>query len=330
MFIRTLKSICASLVITCPLSSCGPVIDISVDDQVPLVQEDVDIEDNTQVFDVYDDSIPGKHITVTTNQIMTLSDNYAPHPQGGDCWNDYFFQFSTDNNIIRIYDLNEKALIQKLALYKGNKGFVSKCHCNSVCFGSSYYKEGDEFPLLYVSTGYTSDGYSGALVYRVVRNHGLFSFSLVQTIRLPVLKSSWTEFITAGDYCYVCYTTDCIVYKMPLPSVHDGDVILDGSKDAIEVYQFPPQPEQIKISRNQGRLFHNGKLIIPSGVPQVREPSVLLILNLKNRAYEHIFYFPEMGLVKEPESVFIWNNQLCVAFLDQIVSIEFSPDILAQ
>ena len=117
---------------------------------------------------------------------------------------------------------------------------------------------------------------------------------------------------------------------MPLPSVHDGDVILDGSKDAIEVFQFPPQPEKIKSSRNQGRMYYNEKLVIPSGVPQVGEASVLLILDLKKRVYEHIFYFPEMGLVKEPESVFIWDNQLCVAFLDQIVSIEFSPDILAK
>ena len=167
------------------------------------------------------------------------------------------------------------------------------------------------------------------MVYRVTRENDRFSFSLVQTIRLPVLKSSWTEFITAGDYCYVGYSSNYIYYKMRLPSVQEGDVILDGSKDAIEVFQFPPQPEDIKSSRNQGKLFRNGKIIFPSGVPQSREACVLIILDLNTRTYDYIFDFFEMGLFKEPESVFIWNNQLCVAFIDQIVSFEFTPDILA-
>ena len=260
---------------------------------------------------------------------MTLTYDYPPSPQGGACWNDYFFQFTADNGIIWIFNLQEKKRIQKYTLSENNRGFVSNCHCNSVCFGSSYFKEGDEFPLLYVSTGYASNGYTGALVYRINRDKGLFSFSLVQTIRLPVLRSSWTEFIPAGDYCYVCYTSDTVVYKMRLPAVNDGDVILDGSKDAIEVFQFPPQPEEIKSSRNQGRIFHNGKIIYPSGVPQVGEASILFILDLKTRTYEHIFDFPSMGFDKESESIFFWKEKLCVSFVDQIVSFDFTPDIIA-
>lgn len=308
----------------CSLCSCEPIINLSLEDLSP---EDIAIEYKTQEVDDKG-TAPKTKITVTTNQILPITERNSPQKQGGDCWNDYFFQFSTYNSVILIYNLEEKALIQKYSINNNDRGFVSNCHCNSVCFGSSFFEEGDEFPLLYVSTGYASGGYSGALVYRITKENGKFSFSLVQTIRIPILKSSWTEFITAGDYCYVGYTSDAIYYKMLLPSVHDGDVILDGSKDAIEVLQFPPQPEEIKSSRNQGKMFHNGKIIFPSGVPQAREASVLIILDLKTRTYEHIFDFTEMGLLNEPESVFIWKDTLCVAFIDQIVSFEFTPDII--
>ncbi len=284
-----------------------------------------------EVPDYIDDiqeSPSNEHITVETSQLMNLKTGLSPQPQGGDCWGDYFFQFSTNNGVVRIYNLAEKKLVQTYKLSKNDQGFVSNCHCNSVCFGSMYYEEGDTFPLLYVSTGYSSLGFSGALVYRVIQKDGVFKFSLVQTIRLPILNSSWTEFIPAGGVCYICYSSDYVVYKMPLPSVHDGDVIIDGSMNALEIFQFPSQPAFMKGSRNQGRMIHNGTIIFPSGVPQAGEASVLVFLDMDTRTYKHIFDFKELGLNKESESIFIWRDSLCVAFLDQIVSFEFTPNIL--
>ena len=265
-------------------------------------------------------------IVVDTCLVMTLNEKLRPVPQGGDCWGDYLFQFSANNAIVRIYNLAEKRLVQSFLLNKENSGFVKNCHCNSVCFGSFFYEEGDEFPLLYVSTGYSSEGYTGALVYRILKDNHLFSFSLVQTIRLPILDTSWTEFVPAGDICFVSYGN--IVYKIPLPSVHCGDIILDGSKDAIEVFDFYPRPKEMGNSRNQGRLYHNGKFILPSGVPQSGEPSLLIFMDLETKTYEHIFSFPDLNLFGEAESIFFWRDKLCVAFLDQIVSFEFTPNIL--
>lgn len=284
-----------------------------------------------EVPDYIDDiqeSPSDEHITVDTYLLMNLKTGLSPQPQGGDCWGDFFFQFSTNNSVVRIYNLAEKKLIQTYKLSKKDQGFVSNCHCNSVCFGSMYFEEEDTFPLLYVSTGYSSLGYSGALVYRVIQNDELFTLSLVQTIRLPVLNSSWTEFIPSEDVCYVCYSSDYIVYKMPLPSVHDGDVIIDGSMNSLEVFQFPSQPAFMKGSRNQGRMFHNGTIIFPSGVPQAGEASMLVFLDMNTRTYKYIFDFKELGLNRESESIFIWRDTLCVAFLDQIVSFEFTPNIL--
>lgn len=309
-----------------PVSACNPLED-PVFEEIIYINQDQEVQTGNQHDD--EPNVQAQ-IIVKTHQIMTLQDNTNPHSQGGDCWGDYFFQFSKNNAVIRIYNLKDKELIQKFIHKNNGGGFVSNCHCNSVCFGSEYYEEGDEFPLLYVSTGYGNNGYTGALVYRITKEKGLFSFSLVQTLRFPVLKSSWTEFIPAGNVCYVCYTSDYIVYKMPMPSVHDGDVIIDGSKGALEVFQFPPQPQIMKNSRNQGRLYYKGKIVLTSGVPGSREASVLVVLDLETRTYEHIFDFFDMGLNTESESIFFWRDRLCVAFDDQIVSFEFDPDILAQ
>ena len=264
-------------------------------------------------------------VDVEIHPEYTMPRDYNPHPQGGDCWGDYFFQFSNNNSIVRIHNLAEKKYIQELTLSIEDRGFVSNCHCNSVCFGSSYYYDGDEFPLLYVSTGYACDGYTGALVYRVMKENELFTLSLVQTLRFPELDVSWTEFVPAGDECYVCYGKS--IYKMPLPSAHAGDVIIDCSKGPIEVFRIPSPPEIMKGCSNQGKMYHNGKLIFPSGMPP-GQPSVLVFLDLKTRTYEYVFSLTDLGLLQEAESIFIWNGKLCVAFLDQVVSFEFSPDIL--
>lgn len=295
-------------------------------DKVLLIEQDKDAQSeahpSNQPLGHFDEQT-----IVKTQQIMALQSRLTPNPQGGDCWGNFFFQFSNNNSLIRIYNLEEQELIQKYSLDNTNRGFVNNCHCNSVCFGSKYYDENDEIPLLYVSTGYGKDGYTGALVYRVMRTNDRFTFSLVQTIRFPVLDSSWTEFIPADDYCYICYTSNCLVYKMPLPSVHDGDVILDGSKDAIDVYQFPQQPKIMGNSRNQDRMYYNERIVLISGVPQSGEASVLVVLDLETRTYAHVFNFLDMGLSKEPESVFMWKGNLCVAFLNKIVSFEFNPSV---
>ncbi len=240
--------------------------------------------------------------------------------QGGDSWGDYFFQFTGNNSTVRIYDLSTRTLIQTIRMTSSLRGFVPNCHCNSVNFGSEYFEADDVFPLVYVSTGYASNGYTGALVYRITQHNGTFFITLVQTIKFPVDKSSWTEFIPGQDFAYLCYTTERVIYKVPMPRLKDGDIII-SREDAIETYQFSPQPDWMSTSRNQDRLLYQGKIYVISGVPQTGEASVLFILNLKTLERERIVDFKKNGLTKEPESIFIWNGDICVAFVDKIVKL---------
>lgn len=255
--------------------------------------------------------------TIFYEEIMSVS---GGHPQGGDSWGDYFFQFSANNTEVRIYDLATKTLVQTIKITDSLKGFVSKCHCNTVCFGTEYYDVEDIFPLIYVSTGYSSGGYTGALVYRIVQHNGLFFFTLVQTIKFPVGSSSWTEFVPGDGYAFLCYTSERIIYKIPMPKLKDGNMII-GPDSAIETYPFTPQPDWLASSRNQDRMYHQGKIYVISGVPQTGEASVLFVLNLETQERERIIDFKKIGLTSEPESIFIWQGDICVAFVNKIVKL---------
>ena len=253
--------------------------------------------------------------------LMSLGGNLPPQPQGGDCWGDFFFQFSTNNSTVRVYNLLTRKLVYTIKVPLEQIGFVPTCHCNTVCFGSEYYDDKDEFPLIYVSTGNASNGYTGALVYRITRKQYQFDLALVQTLRFPVDKSSWTEFVPAGEYAYLCYTSERIIYKYRMPKLSEGDIILTREL-AEDSFQFAPQPEWMLTSRNQDRLFYNGKIIYITGVPEAGEASAFVILNMETLERETIIDFLSIGLNREPESVFKWRDKICVAFLDQIVILK--------
>ena len=239
--------------------------------------------------------------------------------QGGDCWGDYFFQFVANNSMVRIYDLSLKTLVQTLTIPPSQRGFVPNCHSNTVCFGTEYFSAEDLFPLIYVSTGYAANGYTGALVYRITQHSGIFFITLVQTLKFPVDKSSWTEFVPGDEFAYLCYTSERVIYKVKMPHLKDGDIII-RREDAIETYQFTPQPNWMASSRNQDRIFHQGKILVISGVPP-GEASVLFILNPETRKRERIIDFKKNGLTSESESIFIWRGDICVAFVDRIVKL---------
>ncbi len=256
--------------------------------------------------------------TYSYDEIMPLYET-RPTPQGGDCWGDYFFQFTANNTLLRVYDLSTKTLVQTIKLTSSLRGFVTNCHCNSVNFGTEYYDAEDVFPLIYVSTGNAAGGHTGSLVYRITQHNGTFFITLVQTIRFPVGKSSWTEFIPGGDYAYLCYTNERVIYKVPMPKLRDGNIIISRD-DAVETYQFTPQPNWMSTSRNQDRMFYQGKILCISGVPK-GEASVFMVLNLETCERERIVDFTKTGLVTESESLFLWRGDICVAFVDKIVRL---------
>lgn len=273
----------------------------------------------------------GEEKTVSSlnfEEIMPMSGYLPPTQQGGDCWGVYFFQFVNNNSAVRVYDISTKTLLQTVSIGGTQRGFVPNCHCNTVCFGSEYFDAEDLFPLIYVSTGYPAGGYTGALVYRIVQHNGIFFITLVQTIKFPVDNSSWTEFVPGDDgFAYLCYTSERVIFKVNMPKLKDGDVIISRD-DALETFQFSQQPDWMRTSRNQDRLFYQGKILYITGVPQNGEASALVVLNLQTLMRETIIDFKKNGLSQESESLFICQGDLYVAFVDKLVKLINFTDIL--
>lgn len=252
-----------------------------------------------------------KHM-VAAQQVATIT---SVSCQGGACFGDYLFLFTENNTTCWIYNLAQNALLQTINIPAAERGFVSNCHCNSVSFGKEYYDANDPFPLIYVSTGYASDGYTGALVYRIVatteNDVTTYSLSLVQTLKMP--GTGWTEFLTGEDgFCLLCYTNTRTIYKMQMPVLADGDVTFD-LEQALSVYQFTPQPSWYNGSYNQGRFYRDGKIYLVSGNTQ--QTRLFIVLNLAEEKREvEIDLNATFGLSGEPEACFIWEGHLCIAY----------------
>lgn len=251
---------------------------------------------------------------VATGKVSTIT---SVSCQGGACFGDYLFMFTEYNTTCWMYNLASETLVQTIEIPSEERGFVGQCHCNTVNFGTEKYDADDPFPLIYVSTGYAAGGYSGALAYRIVATTEddvtTYSLTLVQTIKFP--GSGWTEFITGEDgFCFVWTDTGNTLYKMIMPKLSDGDVTFDFS-NALAVYRFPPQPSWFGGSRNQNRLYHNGKIYLVSGVPGGSEALLFIVLDLATERREVVIDLKNtLGLASEPETVFIWEGHFCVAF----------------
>ena len=109
--------------------------------------------------------------------------------QDGAICNDLLFRFSSKGGC-SVYDMTaldgEPAPIAEFRL---DKAELIAPHSNSVTFGSEFFAEGDEFPLLYsnIYNNYakTEDKRVGVCcVYRLVREKGVFSTTLVQLIEI--------------------------------------------------------------------------------------------------------------------------------------------------
>ena len=67
-------------------------------------------------------------------------------------------------------------------------------HCNTACFGTEYYEDGDEFPLLYLNVYNTYQKceirYEGVCcVYRILRKGNDFKSELVQIIEIGFVNN---------------------------------------------------------------------------------------------------------------------------------------------
>ena len=120
--------------------------------------------------------------------------------QDGDIYGGYIFRLNAAGQC-HVHSLETGEL---LATFFLDKIDAIRPHSNSVCFGSKFFAEGDEFPLLYsnVYNNYASsaDRHEGTCcVYRICRDNGQFSSQLVQVIEIGFTDSPLWRSERGGD-----------------------------------------------------------------------------------------------------------------------------------
>ena len=254
--------------------------------------------------------------------------------QGSCVHDDILFAFNAASNgslEANVYNLSEKSFIQALT-FAGMA--VANTHANSVGFGRKY-AESDEFPLLYISSGYPISGTADTQVYcyRIQGSLGSLAATLIQTITLRGF-GTWTEGVVDGDHerLWVKYhSNDYECHN--LPAVSDGDVVINQGAEVIDSISldgvhFPPY---VAGSSPQGHYYHKGKLIYVSGIPYTEgaESCFLSVINLRGHSRESVIWLEDVGLTNgginnlyEPEGVFFWRGELYITFKTFVAKIK--------
>ncbi len=249
--------------------------------------------------------------------------------QDGAIWNRYFFEFKA-NGLCRVYDVTnlEKGDVQRLCAFQLDKSDVILPHSNAVVFGTEYYEEGDEFPLLY-SNMYNNcanaeDRREGmCLVYRLQREGAEFKSTLVQAIQIGFVKDTalwmtkddvrpYGNFVIDRDknilYAFTMRdaTQTTRYFSFNLPKLADGE--MDGF---LGVRKVILQKEDILTQFDcpyhqfiQGACCHKGLIYSTEGFANdaVRIPAIRVIDPVKQ---EQLLYLNlmEMGYKDEPEMI---------------------------
>ena len=256
--------------------------------------------------------------------------------QGGACFGNYLFVGHDRNAIMDVYDLSTRLFV--CAMKMNTPEPKTRCHANTINFGSQYYKKDDEFPLLYVSSGYSiskTDDRSNVYVYRISRKNNTDSFALnaelVQTITI-LGPGGWSECITDNENEALWFRYDRIAsrcfLKYPVPDVRLEIVEIDPTKkpaiDTIIIRNFSV------IRHCQGMVCYDRNFYIPSGVPSWGDEPYLSIINLEKKDYTHIVNLYDLEMFNryslrdnnwEPEFFFTYNGDYFMGYRSAIYKL---------
>lgn len=208
-------------------------------------------------------------------------------------------------------------------------------HSNSVCFGTEFYEDGDEFPLLYsnIYNNYakTEDPLIGVCcVYRIQRVDQKFQTALVQLIEIGFCEDAalwkaseekhgarpYGNFLIDGEnhalYAYVMRNEELGTryFQFDLPSVHSGEV--DPKFNVRRVILTPDHIlDQFDCSYHryiQGGGLERGCIYSTEGFEgdEINRPAIRLIrLDTHEETYLDLM---EYGMVKEPEMIVFYEG----------------------
>lgn len=244
--------------------------------------------------------------------------------QDGAIWKDYIFRFGTYGKCT-VHKIGGS--FEAISEFDLDKVETLKPHSNAVQFGSEYFEDGDEFPLLYTNI---YNNYANAenklkgvcLAYRITRDGDNFTSKLVQVITVDFVEDDlwksgddvrpYGNFVIDRDknrmYAFTMRDKDkvCRYFAFPLPKLSDGEQVLLKKEDVIEYFDCP---YHFFI---QGATCYKGKIYSAEGFANNSEKApALRIIDLDKKEQIYHVNLLEKGYVEEPEFIDFDENGTC-------------------
>lgn len=276
------------------IGNAGDIDYFFVESIFPCDSIDIETIDSTRQK-MQNGDIPSEVIVTKLFRLSSISQYYA---QGFAIYDKYLFNCHHSNDIIDVFDLETQKLIAYLPLEPD-----MIIHCNNVNFGSEFYSEDDEFPILYIQ----QRGYACKLnAYRIIcSGDSIITAEKVQTIYFASCKSCINAIDTKNNLLYAIYEYKGKRYtsSFKLPSVHDGDMSIHP-KAACKSFYTPYTKE------SQDTAFDDRFLYVLCGYNNEGELWIIDIDNKKAR----VISLPKYNLFAEPEGIDIYNGSIIVSF----------------
>ena len=264
---------------------------------------------------------------------ITLISKTKPYYQDGAIWGGYFFRFDAKGNgiVYKMSDVKTNKDPQPISEFVLDRADALTPHNNAVMFGTQFYEDGDEFPLLYTNI-YNNYANSPCklngvcLVYRLQKNGNEFKSTLVQVIEVGFAyeRGLW---LSDGDIAdvrpYGNFTIDRdknILYaftmrdgdkttryfSFKLPSASDGEMYpINGvkrvvlTKDDICDYFDCEYHNYI-----QGACFSDGKIYSVEGFTNsIDAPAAIRVIDVNLKKQISCKTFKDYGINQEPELI---------------------------
>lgn len=265
----------------------------------------------------------GEHITLK-NKYGATNSGIKTYGQDSACYAGNLITFNS-TGYYKMYTMNNDLLKASTAL---DQVATYAPHANSVCFGTEKYDAGDTYPLLYVNAYNTAGLPQGACyVYRLLNN---MSTSLKQQILInftsdPIWAGDGSSVRPYGNFIvdtdnnklYVYVMIDSLnvtrFFKFDLPELSDGAIVRLEKTDIIEYFDIE------WMYYMQGACYFNGKIYASCGFTSA--DCKLYVIDLATKKVTSVV--PLGGFVGEPETVFVYNDELYLSSTTTLYKLQF-------
>ena len=268
--------------------------------------------------------------------------------QDGAIWNGCVFRFN-GKGLCWVYDLTTMEAVGEFTLDKAD---MICPHSNAVFFGTEYFAEGDEFPILYsnIYNNYPGQLAGTCCAYRITREGSAFSSQLVQVIRVgfadtPLWRSEKVEDIrpygnfvadTPSQSLWAFVMRDesrtTRFFRFPMPKITEGEPDAKWGVPVVTLTECDilEQFDGCYVNFMQGAICHEGLIYSVEGftTPNQRNatPAMRIFDTKKQKQVLHLDLVA-LGLTVEPEFVEVYDGQFYYADHDgNFYSVTFGKE----